>query len=81
VLLTKMDLLPVIDDFDPMRARKAVRDLANTAPVIELSARKAINLKPWDVWLRSETARIRCGEAPAPGLHEAHHGHHPAAVA
>src|ERR1700683_4854265 len=48
VLLTKIDLLSVIDDFDPMRAQKAVRDLANTAPVIQLSARKALNLKPWD---------------------------------
>ncbi len=76
-----MDLLPAIDDFDPMRARKAVRDLANTAPVIELSARKAINLKPWDAWLRSEIARIRRGQAPTQELHEAHHGHHPAAVA
>src|SRR6202050_5553674 len=48
VVLSKTDLLSVIDDFDPMRAQKAVRDLANTAPVIQLSARKALNLKPWD---------------------------------
>ena len=81
VLLTKMDLIPVIEDFDPLRAQKALRDLANTAPVIELSARKAINLKPWHAWLRGETARIRRGQAPTQELHEAHHGHHPAAVA
>ena len=59
VLLTKMDLAPVMEDFDPMRAEKAVRDLANAAPVIPLSARKAINLEPWDGWLRGEIARIR----------------------
>jgi hydrogenase nickel incorporation protein HypB len=81
VLLTKMDLLPVIDDFDPMRAQKAVRDLANTAPVIQLSARKAVNLNPWVAWLRAEIAKIRSGQAPTQRLHEAHHGHHPAAVA
>lgn len=76
VLLTKMDLVAVMEDFDPMRAQKAVRDLANAAPVIQLSARKAINLKPWDVWLRGEIARIRCAQAAAQELHEAHHGHH-----
>ena len=48
VLLTKMDLAPVMDDFDPLRAEKAVRDLANAAPVIPLSARKAINLEALD---------------------------------
>ncbi len=81
VLLTKMDLIPVIEDFDPMRAKKAVCELANTAPVIELSARKAINLKPWEDWLRGEIARIRSGQGPTHELHEAHHGHHHSAVA
>jgi len=81
VLLTKMDLAPVVEDFDPMRAQKAVRDLANKAPVIELSARKAINLKSWDVWLRGEIARIRSGQVSTHELHEAHHDHHHTAVA
>jgi hydrogenase nickel incorporation protein HypB len=81
VLLTKMDLAPVVEDFDPMRAQKAVRDLANKAPVIELSARKAINLKAWDVWLRGEIARIRSGQVSKHELHEAHHDHHHTAVA
>lgn len=81
VLLTKMDLAPVVEDFDPMRAQKAVRDLANTAPVIQLSARKAINLRSWHDWLRGEIARIRSGQAPTHELHEAHHAHHHPAVA
>ena len=81
VLLTKMDLLPVIDDFDPVRAQTAVRDLANAAPVIQLSARKAVNLNSWVAWLRAEIAKIRPAQASPQGLHEAHHDHHPAAVA
>jgi len=81
VLLTKMDLAPVIEDFDPLRAERAFRELANAAPVIPLSARRAANLEPWVAWLRSETARIRSGQASTQKLHEAHHGHHHAAVA
>ncbi len=59
VLLTKMDLAPVKDDFDPLRAEGAVRALANAAPVIPLSARKALNLEPWLDWLRGEVARTQ----------------------
>jgi hydrogenase nickel incorporation protein HypB len=81
VLLTKMDLLPVVDDFDPMRAQRAVRDLANAAPIIQLSARKAVNLNSWDAWLRTEIAKIRSAQVLTQRLHEAHHGHHPTAVA
>lgn len=80
VLLTKMDLAPVMDDFDPLRAERAVRDLANAAPIIALSARKAINLAPWIAWLRTEVTRIRQETKGNP--HEAHHGHrHQQAVA
>jgi hydrogenase nickel incorporation protein HypB len=81
VLLTKMDLAPVIEDFDPLRAERAFRDLANAAPVIPLSARKAINLEPWVGWLRSEIARIRSERAAVQEGHEAHHVHHHSAVA
>jgi hydrogenase nickel incorporation protein HypB len=72
VLLTKMDLAPVMEDFDPVRAERAVRNLANGAPVILLSARKAINLAPWLAWLRREVARIRQETARQP--QEPHHG-------
>ena len=81
VLLSKMDLAPVIEDFDPLRAERAFRELANDAPVIPLSARKAINLEPWIEWVRNEIARIRSGQAAAQERHEAHHGHHHPAVA
>lgn len=79
VLLTKMDLAPVMEDFDPMRAERAVRNLANGAPVIPLSARKAVNLAPWLAWLRGEVASIRQGTAPGP--QEALRGRHLRAMA
>lgn len=76
VLLSKTDLAAVMDDFEPQRAEKAVRDLANDAPVIPLSARKGINFDFWEAWLRQEVAKIRATQNNAYGAHEAHHEHH-----
>lgn len=75
VLLTKMDLAPLMDDFDPARAEQAVRALANPAPVIGLSARKAMNLRQWLDWLRGESAALRARRADAPSPSEHHHDH------
>jgi hydrogenase nickel incorporation protein HypB len=78
VLLSKIDLAPVMDDFDPLRAEAAVRALANPAPVMALSGRKAINLAPWLAWLREEVARARnrTHQGAQPG--EDHHERDPA---
>lgn len=78
VLLTKMDLAPVMDDFDPLRAENAVRALANAAPVIPLSARKVINLELWLNWLRGEIASIRAQAPSRANPIEHHHDHNPA---
>jgi hydrogenase nickel incorporation protein HypB len=59
VLLTKSDLLPVLDDFDPARAELNLRNLASQAPVLKLSARKNLDLTPWLDWLTRELARQR----------------------
>jgi hydrogenase nickel incorporation protein HypB len=62
VVLSKSDLLPYLDDFDASRAEAAVRALANPAPVISLSARRADGLEPWLDWLRARLgARIGGG--------------------
>ncbi len=59
LLLSKSDLLPVLDDFDPVRATRHLRELANDAPVLSLSARKQIGLEDWLAWLRAEYAQQR----------------------
>ena len=41
VLLSKSDLLDVMDDFDTAKAERHVRELANPAPCITLSVRQA----------------------------------------
>ncbi len=56
MLLTKSDLLAVLDDFDPARAEHHLRQLANAAPVLQLSARKGAGLDAWLNWLREEIA-------------------------
>lgn len=59
VLLTKTDLLQVLDDFDPARAESYVRNLASTVPVFQLSARKGPGLEAWLDWLRTQLRQQR----------------------
>jgi hydrogenase nickel incorporation protein HypB len=67
LLLTKSDLLPLLDDFSPARAEANLRNLASTVPVMQLAARKALGLQPWLDWLRSALAwqRERVGQGQA----------------
>ena len=51
VILSKSDLLPVLDDFRPGNARRHLQDLANPAPVIELSAKNGTGMDQWLHWL------------------------------
>jgi hydrogenase nickel incorporation protein HypB len=79
VLLSKMDLAEVLGDFDAARAEQAVRELANAAPVLSISARKAVKLEIWTGWLRGEVTTIRAAQAVTPlaqGNHYHRHEHH-----
>ncbi len=72
MLLTKSDLLAVLDDFDPAAAERHLRALANTAPVITMSARKGLQLEAWLDWLRNELTahrrRIQDGNTLTPAI-------------
>jgi len=59
VLITKSDLLAVLDDFDPQYAEKCLRQLANTAPMMAISARKGDGMDNWLAWLRTELNKVR----------------------
>ena len=59
VLLSKADLLPVLDDFDPAYAESCLRQLASEAPMVEISARKGTGMDVWLDWLRTELAELR----------------------
>jgi hydrogenase nickel incorporation protein HypB len=72
VLLTKTDLLAVLDDFSIERARQHIRELAREVPVVELAARRGIGIDAWLDWVRSELeahrARIERGESARPSV-------------
>jgi hydrogenase nickel incorporation protein HypB len=56
VLLSKSDLLEVLDDFAPENAETHIRKLANGAPVMPISARHTDTLRPWFDWLGEQLA-------------------------
>jgi len=54
VLITKSDLLEVLGDFDPATAESCLRQVANPAPLFEVSARDGTGMDNWLDWLRQE---------------------------
>lgn len=54
MLMTKSDLLAVLDDFEPAKAEHYLRHLASDAQTITLSAKNGDNLESWFDWLRDE---------------------------
>ena len=87
MLLTKTDLLDVLDDFDTTKAELNLRQLATDAPVFELSARRADGLSNWLTWLKQQVEaqlnRVKKGESLKPAIQkegvqlhtEPHHSH------
>ncbi len=59
VVLSKTDLLEVLDDFDPLRAEAALRGLGRGTPLIRAAARRTAQLRPWLDWVRAELAQHR----------------------
>jgi hydrogenase nickel incorporation protein HypB len=53
VMLSKADLLPVLDDFSPQQAENHLRNLASSAPLIQLSAKTGEGMDEWLNWMRS----------------------------
>ena len=54
VVLSKTDLLDVMDDFDPERAAEALRSLGRGTPMIRTAARRVPSIGPWLDWLERE---------------------------
>ncbi|MGB5624935.1 MAG: hydrogenase nickel incorporation protein HypB [Woeseiaceae bacterium] len=59
VVITKADLLQVLDDFDPEYATSCLRQLASQAPVLEISARSGAGIVEWVDWVRGELNNVR----------------------
>jgi hydrogenase nickel incorporation protein HypB len=54
VVLSKMDLLPFLDDFSPESVEQNLKALAKDIPLIQISARKQLGLGNWLNWLHKE---------------------------
>jgi hydrogenase nickel incorporation protein HypB len=78
VLLTKTDLLPVLEDFSPDRAETYLRQLATEVPFLQVASRgKAPDIAPWLDWLRAQLAAARANmELQAQHVPHAHHHDH-----
>jgi len=59
MLVSKSDLLDVLGDFDPGKAERHLRDLANPAPVFNISTRTDDGLIEWCGWLENKLALHR----------------------
>jgi hydrogenase nickel incorporation protein HypB len=59
VVLSKADLLDVLEDFDPARAAAALRALDSDTPMIRTAARRSPAIGPWLNWLERELAAWR----------------------
>jgi hydrogenase nickel incorporation protein HypB len=72
VVLSKIDLLPLMDDFEPARAEHCLRDLASQAPVLRVAARKQADLGSWLTWLENEMSahhkRLEAGQTIRPAI-------------
>ena len=81
VMLSKADLLPILDDFSPERAESYLRKLASPAPLIRTSAKSGDGMEEWLRWLRDAVSEVRLAIEAAPPAHEHHHhthgSHHP----
>lgn len=74
VMISKCDLLPVLDDFKPEKAKQYLRDIASTAPVIELSSKNSSGMSDWIEWI-DQQLEIRKKYIKAHPV-QTHHHHH-----
>lgn len=82
VMISKCDLLPILDDFKPERAKGYLRDIASTAPVMELSSKDKSGMPQWLDWINQqiEIRRTYLEKHPVAAGHthngHEHHHHH-----
>ncbi len=77
VMISKSDLLPILDDFKPDRAKNYLRDIASTAPVMELSSKDKSGMAEWIEWIKQQIeVRKTYVEQHPPASGHAHSHHH-----
>ena len=83
VMISKSDLLPILDDFKVDNAKSYLQDIASSSPIIELSSKDKSGMPLWLDWINQqiETRKTYLEEHPVQqGAHHHHehshdHGH------
>lgn len=77
VMISKSDLLPILDDFKPENAKRYLHDIASTAPVMEISAKDKSGMSQWIDWINQqiETREAYLEQHPV-AAGSSHHHHH-----
>lgn len=75
VLISKSDLLPVLDDFKPESAKQYLKDIACDSPVMELSAKTKAGFTQWTDWIQQQLDKRKqyLQQHPAASTHSHHH--------
>ncbi len=77
VMISKADLLPILDDFKIDNAKRYLRDIASTAPVMEISAKDQSGMSQWLDWIHQQIdiRRSYLEQHPVAAVHGHHHHH------
>ena len=78
VMISKSDLLPILDDFKPENAKRYLHDIASAAPVLEISSKDKSGMSLWIDWLNQqiEIRKTYLEQHPVAAGHSHHHHHH-----
>ncbi len=78
VMISKSDLLPILDDFKVENAKQYLHDIASTAPVIEVSSKDKSGMSEWIDWIKQqmETRKSYLKDHPVTTGHAHHHHDH-----
>ena len=76
VMISKCDLLPILDDFKPENAKRYLHDIASTAPVMELSAKDKSGLPQWINWINQQIESRKAYLEEHPVVSGVHHHEH-----
>ena len=75
VMISKSDLLPILDDFKLDNAKNYLHDIASTAPVIELSSKDKSGMPIWLDWIHQQIEARKTFLEDHPVAHTPHHHH------
>ncbi|MDR3517925.1 MAG: hydrogenase nickel incorporation protein HypB [Azospirillaceae bacterium] len=73
VLISKVDLLPYLGDFDPDRARRSIGALSASTAVTLVSAKSGLGLRDWITWIDQQIDARNRINLPITGEHSHHH--------